>query len=1558
MSGRRRRPASVRPLWTTPGQVVALAAALSFGVAAWTTVMRAAGLVQQHDAESLGRQWLSAGLVALPLVLAAVAVALRAVRALARLTGGGDATALRVSAVAFGAALAGAVADPLYTWVAGTHVERSTSGVLAFAQDALVGLVAALPLAVAADLAARWYHRTGELPELDEVAGQPDGAPLLRRVPAAAAAFSLVLLGVGVGPAATVASAAGTEVCPSTAPVKHFDVTAIDIKIPLNRFGDNNPTGKMYVLNSKLAAARAEEQTQQVSIGLRDDPIQPLSIRANEGDCVEIAFTNNASGGDYGMHIDGVAFDVRSSGDAVGDNTPSSVPRGGTVTYRYYVPNDPRMEGSHYIHPGPGFRDAIGNGLFGELTVEPPGSTYLDPNDGSPLDSGWEAMIVPGNGAAPFREYVLMFHVYGNDNNVLFDRNGAAIPQVDNLTDTYRPSAFAINYRSESFRNRVAVNEHEEADAYGSYTFGDPSTPMPRGYLADPAKIRLDHTGAEKFHAFHLHGGGIRWRQNPVADPTWNYADTGLQKDPVTKESPSMRNDSQAVGPGESYNLEIEGGNGGVQQAVGDFLFHCHIVKHYVAGMWSFWRVYNTKQADLQTLPGRVSPPDAVDSTGLIGRTMPDGTTITAQNIDQWIRPMLPPPGVRHNDQDAAVMDWTVDKSDPANPLYLNEPEDLTDWPDSAKVIPGHPNLQLGDRLVGNRPVILFDPTTGRPAFPLLRTHVGNRPPFAPNGHSGAPYLGENANAPKTSAVDPYANRADGLCPQGRTLRRYNAVAITKPIKRNDKDTDPNGEIYVLANHKAAVLAGTYPDDPLAIRANQGDCVAVTLTNELNDATTFGGFNKVNIHIHHVQFDVQGSDGVITGFNFETAVRPYKVEDPQLTASAAAGSTTLSVGSAAKFQVGEYIGVGLGTDGIEINQIAAIKGKTLTLVKPLTRSHPAGEWAGTEFVQYRWYPDVVLDNIFFHDHVDAIHTWAHGLVGMFIVEPAGSTYHDPKTGAEVDSGTIVDIHTTNPLSPGLVDGSFREMALWTIDDNNDDSQPSSLNLRTAPLDRRNDTNYRFSSYVFGDPATPLPRAYPGDPIVVRTINSGPTLDTLHFDGARYLPEFRMTDATGAHNAEISDTLSYSTSERFTLVLGGPAGGTGSKPGDYLYFNGDDRRLQQGAWGIIRVLPGRSPDLQPLPDNPAPATTYVPPTVTGGRPPAASGPGNPCPAGAPLHSFNVSAVDLPSGNNALGAFVPTSQSSAVRSGSIKPEPLVLHVAAGECVQINLKNERNGRGVSFAVSKLQKDIGSIGVNVGFDPEQNVAAGATRTYVYYADSDHLGTATIANLGGEDNLLDPNIGPPIATKRGFYGALVVGQADAKFTDPATGAATDVGTQVDVHVAGTHGYRDATLILADDDPQMGQDHMPYPTFAETQKTMINYRFANGGNVTDGNTAFTGTPATPLVRAYAGDPLLVHEVIAPGSEQGHVFSLGGMSAPHDRFIPNSERIDNMGLGPWASFDAEVIGGAGGVNHTVGDFFYGDLRRPFTQVGAWGLIRVMSDASCPIRPLDGLTCTGS
>ncbi len=1464
----------------------------------------------------------------------------------------------------------------------GAHVVDHLLLLLAVALP--VAAAAVLVLAPAADDADVLVR--GDLPEVPR---PPSGRRPNRTRAALAVLAAGALASAALAAAAPPAAAAlpPAQDCLSGGPVSaSFDVVAIDVDITLNNFGDHDPQGHMYALSSAVPAIRAQETSHHVTPGLRDDPIQPLVIRANEGDCVEIHYTNQAAGGWYGLHIDGLAFTASGSGDAIGANPISEPPPGQSTTYRYYVPLDDTLEGLHYIHPGPGFRNQIGHGLFGALAVEPPGSTYWDTSRANtPLASGWEAMIRPG-GVGPscnpatracwFRENALLHHEVGNDNERLTAADGSLIEIEDHVTGSYKPGSFALNYRSEPFRNRLLSFPKEKSHAYSSYTFGEPATPIVRGYLSDPTKIRIMHAGGEKFHVYHLHGGGDRWRANPVADTTFNYTDTGLRKDPPTVASPSQRIDSQSLGPGEAFNLEIEGGAGGVQQSVGDFLFHCHIAKHYVSGMWSVWRVFNVLQPDLAPLRDRLAPPTAVESTGLLGRTYAqtaaNGTSTsvtldTPAKLDDWIRRQLPPEGVPSSAQDASVWDWKV-AGTPAAPVYLGNPADPTVFPDSPWGIPGKPNLlaiDTGHPLVEGRPRLLFDPVSGRPAYPMLRPQIGTRPPFSGNGHTGAPYLSANADSPATGSADPTSGRKDGLCPAGRPLRTYNVVAIEKSYARTGKGViDPEGKVFVLAPDKADVLAGRKPVTPLAIRANQGDCVGITLTNEMTDAGAFDGWSKTGMHIHHVQFDVQGSDGVTAGFAYEHSVRPYKVEDPQLTAAAAAGDTVISVAAVDKFLGADangnprrpWIMVGLGTATPEIRQVVFVDAtaKTLTLSAPLGAAHPAGEYAGTEFIQYRWYPDVLLDNIFWHDHVDGIHGWGHGLVGQLIVEPKGSQWLDPTTNLPVQSGTFVNIVPgpgSPPLAPGEVEGAYRELVLWAIHDN-DESNFSTLNLRANPFTERPSVPDRFSSYTYGDPVTPLARLYPNEPLVVRTINVSPTVDTLHFQGMRFAKEFRFDQATGTPTVGLYDTIHHGVSEKYTMIINGKPAEEKLRPGDYMYFDGDQQRFAQGAWGIVRVLGARAADLPPLPGITAPTGTYKQPAVTGLPAPAATNAGNPCTKSQPVRSVSVTATPIAAVGNNQFAFVPSANAAAARAGTIPVEPLVLHAVQGDCLKVAFTNATAAPS-GFAVAGVDRLPASSGITLGFGPNQSVAPGKSWTYVYSVPTARQGTVAIADLVGTDT----------AVKQGLYGALVIAPKSTvakkvtTITDAVTGAATSTGSKVLVHVPGGRlpDYRDFTVILADDDQRIGQDNMPYVTAVASGAVSVNYGSAPVG---DSDLAFQDPGTSPVLTSYVGDPVIVHALVAPGSEQPHTFSLGGLAWVRDWRIPNSNEVSADAIGPWESTDAQVSGGAGGWGGAPGDFFFGDLRRPFTQAGMWGLQRVLpADGSggCPVLRVTGAAC---
>ena len=147
----------------------------------------------------------------------------------------------------------------------------------------------------------------------------------------------------------------------------------------------------------------------------------------------------------------------------------------------------------------------------------------------------------------------------------------------------------------------------------------------------------------------------------------------------------------------------------------------------------------------------------------------------------------------------------------------------------------------------------------------------------------------------------------------------------------------------------------------------------------------------------------------------------------------------------------------------------------------------------------------------------------------------------------------------------------------------------------------------------------------------------------------------------------------------------------------------------------------------------------------------------------------------------------------------------------------------------------------------------------------------------------------------------------------------------MDVHVGG-ESYRDLTVTLADTDAVIGGDFTPYKTAVDAGLSSLNHR---GNTRAVGAAMFSsranGDPTTPMLTAYPGDPIRVHAIGAPGSEQPHVFGLGGLAFPIDPRIEGSTKVGRLAVGPWGTVDAHITGGAGGVNREQGDFFYGDVR---------------------------------
>ncbi|HLB77674.1 MAG TPA: multicopper oxidase domain-containing protein, partial [Candidatus Dormibacteraeota bacterium] len=206
--------------------------------------------------------------------------------------------------------------------------------------------------------------------------------------------------------------------CAAHAPVRSYDVAAIGVDITLNRYLDHDPQGEMFVLEEDLAAVASEQARNAqarhasgnlvvpaattgtatagvepaASIGLKDDVIQPLTLRVSRGDCLRIHLHNLLPRGEpVSLHLHGSALRVSDASTgprppsrgrikenlpAVAANPAATAASGGTVAYEWMVGPNERL-GTYYLHSHALERTQTDHGLFGAVVVEPAGSSWL-----------------------------------------------------------------------------------------------------------------------------------------------------------------------------------------------------------------------------------------------------------------------------------------------------------------------------------------------------------------------------------------------------------------------------------------------------------------------------------------------------------------------------------------------------------------------------------------------------------------------------------------------------------------------------------------------------------------------------------------------------------------------------------------------------------------------------------------------------------------------------------------------------------------------------------------------------------------------------------------------------------------------------------------------------------------------------------------------------------------------------------------------------------------------------------------------------------------------------
>ncbi len=166
------------------------------------------------------------------------------------------------------------------------------------------------------------------------------------------------------------------------------DVVALDQVFFWNRLGAVQPQGQMFALRRDVVPVdgTASEILQPGKVRLRPDKRpRPLVLRMNVGDCLRVHFQNlldpvrrdedQSATRWAGIHVVGMQLfsSILDDGSWVGQNPPSTVDTGQSITYTFYA----EREGEHVLNSlgapagGEGDGGQTNQGLFGAVIVEP-----------------------------------------------------------------------------------------------------------------------------------------------------------------------------------------------------------------------------------------------------------------------------------------------------------------------------------------------------------------------------------------------------------------------------------------------------------------------------------------------------------------------------------------------------------------------------------------------------------------------------------------------------------------------------------------------------------------------------------------------------------------------------------------------------------------------------------------------------------------------------------------------------------------------------------------------------------------------------------------------------------------------------------------------------------------------------------------------------------------------------------------------------------------------------------------------------------------------------------
>ena len=454
--------------------------------------------------------------------------------------------------------------------------------------------------------------------------------------------------------------------CPANLPASQrrvFNVTAVTSQKALSNqpqapgelvFNNRGPQSNFISTLNGVMYVRTEDLDSN-GVLKPGVPIEPLILRANAGDCIEVNLTNKIdptsrvfqhnfkwappfnitvpSGGQQvpaynskmskyvGLHPQLLSYDMASSsGWNIGWNSKGRADQfanfNETVKYTWYAGTIDRAAngtltytpvefGALNLFPSdPLFQHP--NGVFGQMIIEPAGSAWqcgeagalrsCDPVSGAtPPTSRASATVTTATGFR-FREFSVMIS--------------------DALITSSTSSA--INYRTEPRSQRFLTSATDfscmtsnllaQPGSNPSVQIGEPKTPIFTAAVGDQVRFRMTHPlGTGDSQVFTIHGHN--WQRNPYQNNSTTIGSNNLSQWMGSRDN---------HGSSDHFDLIIPRA-GGTHGRAGDYLYTAFLPDQALLGAWGIFRVGNpgtpapngvcTNQQQQQPAPSTARPP-------------------------------------------------------------------------------------------------------------------------------------------------------------------------------------------------------------------------------------------------------------------------------------------------------------------------------------------------------------------------------------------------------------------------------------------------------------------------------------------------------------------------------------------------------------------------------------------------------------------------------------------------------------------------------------------------------------------------------------------------------------------------------------------------------------------------------------------------------------------------------------------------------------------------------------------------------------------------------------